>query len=129
MDDENYAEVSGRITEIEDRLDDIDQAQERVSKILDSREVREALVLLSELNGWILGDRKTGTPGLRSIVYGSKALGVKPIRDMMTDFADDLGVVMTTHARWRWLLGILSLTSVAGVIGWILFLREIAGVP
>ncbi len=129
MGDDKYAEVAGRITEIEGRLDSIAQAQERISKTLDSKEIREALDLVTELNGLLFGDRKKGTPGLRSIVYGSKVLGVKPIREAMSDIAKDLGVVMTTHARWRWLFGILSLTSVAGVIGWILFLREIAGVP
>ncbi len=113
--------LSDELEAIKKRQDDIEQEYEEFSK--------EASVTIVELNGLLRGDRKAGTPGLKSIVYGSKALGVKPIRDMMTDFADDLGVVMTTHARWRWLLGILSLTSVAGVIGWILFLREIAGVP
>lgn len=129
MGDENYAEVVQQIAANKEKIDSIARVQEDISERLDSKEIREALELVAELNGFISGNRRTGTLGLKSIVYGSKALGVKPIRETMEDFAKDLGIVMTTHARMKWIIGILSLTSVSGVIGWVLFLRELAGAP
>ncbi len=118
-----YLHVLKEIEEINEKLDDVDTIKSRLDKVEHEHEI------LQELNGLVRGDRKSGTPGLKSIVYGSEALGVKPIRVVMKEFATDLEIVLDTHARWRWLLGILSLTSVAGVIGWILFLRDITGVP
>ena len=63
----------------------------------------------------VCGSPAERTVGLETIILGSKELNVEPIRV-------PLERIDVAWGRIRWLLGILGVSSIAGLIGWILFI-------
>lgn len=116
------------IKEIKGRLDDIDRQQTNFSDRLFGKEINDAIRTLEELNGLVRGDRKAGTPGLKSVIYGSKELGVKPIRTEMEELNGKVDEILTIFGRVKWLLGILGITSLAGAASLVILLRQLLGV-
>ncbi len=84
--------------------------------------------ILEILNGLVRGDRDKGTPGLKSIVYGSKELGVKPLRKELEELNEKMDHILTIEGRVRWLLGILGVTGLAGAISLIIVVRQLLGI-
>ncbi len=92
------------------------------------RKVESEHEILEILNGLVRGDRDKGTPGLKSIVYGSKELGVKPLREELKELNDKIDRILLIEGRVRWLLGILGVTGLAGAVSLVIVLRQLLGI-
>ncbi len=111
---------------IEETVKDI---LKRLHRVEDKHEVVELL------NGLLRGDRELGTPGLKSIVYGSEALGVLPIRkeiEELDEKIDELHVKMDRFLLWegrvKWVAGLFGVSSVVTVATFIIVMRELLGI-
>ena len=60
--------------------------------------------------------------GLEIIINGSTELKVEPMRDVVDRLS-------TAYDRLVWLAGILGISSIAGLIGWVLFFLNRGGLP
>ena len=92
----------------------------------DSEELQRCLSDLNKVVGdlekVVYGERAVGKLGLEIIIYGSDELGVEPMRDTLNRIA-------TAYDRIVWLLGILGISTLAGLVGWALFLFNRTPVP
>ncbi len=125
MQEEEYKKVLDDIKKILVRLGEIDRQQESFSKRLFGKELNNVIKIIEVLNGLVRGNRDEGTPGLKSIIHGSKELGVKPIRTEITELNDKMDRILLIEGRVRWLLGIFGVTGLAGVISLIILLRQL----
>lgn len=117
--------------EMEEATDLLDKAKETLEKIsqtteplsrLDLQKLEKTVAYLDEL---VSGDPGRGKIGLDTIVNGSEALGVEPMRVTLKRLA-------TTHDRFVWLAGLFGVTSIGSLIAWVMFFINSAangGVP
>ena len=121
--DEEINAILNEIAEVKVRLARLETGQENFNE------------LLEVLNGLLRGDRDSGTPGLKSIVYGSEALGVLPIRkaiektwDRIEEIAEKQDRVLLFEGRIKWLAGIFGITGLLSLISLLFALRQLFGV-
>jgi hypothetical protein len=145
---EGHEEILEQLSNFEARLRSIESMQQHINKrVMDedyiqgmkaAREIRELVSSgridlmkngLSEmqetvenLNMLVFGNPQLGELGLAIIINGSEELGVEPLRKTLSRVA-------ITHDRFVWLAGILGVTSITGLIGWVLFLLNRGGLP
>ena len=128
LDEERYIHVLKDIEEMKSRLDSFEKDQTSLSKRLLGVDFGELVETLKEINGLVRGDRRRGTPGLKSIVYGSEELGVKPLRTEMEELRERQDEVLIIYGRVRWLLGILGITGLGGAAYLVIILRQLLGI-
>jgi len=113
------SEVSARLSDLEVQGDQTAECVRELDRCFQTSEYRDTI---NQLDKVVRGDPTTNTLGLSTIIYGSKALGVEPIRDT-------LNRVALAHDRWRWLAGVLGISTIGSLIAWIAFLLSRGPLP
>ena len=142
MCEEGHDEILERLESFERRLRSIETVQKHIDTQISNQNYKDGMQAAKEiaevissgrldlmlknglaemqetvksLNSLVFGDPRKGELGLATIINGSKALGVEPLRKTLSRVA-------LTHDRFVWLAGIFGITTITGLIGLILFL-------
>ncbi len=108
---------------------DKDKTEESIEDILERlREIEHEHEILEILNGLVRGDRDKGTPGLKSIVYGSEALGVKPLRDELRELNEKMDRILLFEGRVKWVASLFGVSSIISLATFILVMRQLLGI-
>lgn len=127
---EQLKHLSEQFESYEARLKSVEEMQQHMDKMLSSDSLNtlmkngltEVLETVNSLNTLVFGNPRKGELGLAVIINGSKELGVEPLRSTLSRVA-------LTHDRFIWLAGILGITTITGLISFILWLLNRGGVP
>ena len=112
-------EVGERLRTLEEQSHETNEHVRDLENCFHTTRYREVIDRLDVL---VCGDSTKGQLGLETIVNGSEALGVEPMRKT-------LGRVATSHDRWIWLAGIMGVGTIGSLIAWIAFFLSRGPMP